>query len=120
MKKSENSPIKFNAALQGAIKDTEPDFLAALPMDNAVGAIMALSAELYLLRERLSTLELELAAHHILPEGAVEHHKDTPLQAQTRAEDLAAYTNRILSELARDRIPVSVIHPNVNKYLRQP
>ena len=39
-----------NAALQGPITDVEPDFLAALPMDNAVGAIVALTAEVYVLR----------------------------------------------------------------------
>ena len=32
----------FHAALQGPVKAVEPDFLGALPMDNAVGAIVAL------------------------------------------------------------------------------
>ena len=50
---------EFKASLQGPVTDTEPDFLHDVPMDNAVGAIMALTAEVYLLRERLATLEAE-------------------------------------------------------------
>lgn len=106
------------AALQGPVTDVEPDFLGAMPMDNAVGAIVALTAEVYLLRERLGALESELASHKVLPADAVENHVDTPEQAQARAADLTAYTQRVLSELTRDRVPVSKIDPDVEKYLR--
>lgn len=107
----------FNAALQGPVLDVEPDFLRALPMDNAIGAIVALTGEVYLLRERLQSLEAELAARRVLPEGAVEAHQPTPEQQQARAEDLARYTQRVLSELSRDRTPVSHIDPRVTDYL---
>ena len=60
-----------NAALQGPVTDVEPDFLHALPMDNAVGAIVALTAEVWMLRERLATLEAELTSRRVLPDGAV-------------------------------------------------
>lgn len=106
------------AALAAPVTDVEPDFLATLPMDNAVGAIMALTAEVYLLRERLGALESELARHRVLPEGAVEQHVDSADEARARAEDLAEYTRRILSELTRDRVPVSTIDPGVARYLR--
>lgn len=108
---------QFNASLQGPVLDQEPDFLAKLPMDNAVGAIMALTAEVYLLRERLGALEAELAARKVLPEGAVEHHVDDKDAAAARATDLAAFTERVLSEIVRDRVPVSHIDPAVKKYL---
>lgn len=108
----------FKASLQGPVTDVEPDFLAHLPMDNAVGAIMALTAEVYLLRERLAALESELAKHRVLPAGAVENHSDTPEEAAARAADLAAYTERVMSELVRDRVPVSHIDPAVAKYLK--
>jgi hypothetical protein len=110
----------FNATLQGPVTDVEPDFLRALPMDNAVGAIVALTAEVWMLRERLATLESELAARRVLPEGAVERHVDTPEEQKARAEQLAAFTNRVLAELARDRTPVSSIDPDVAKYLKHP
>lgn len=109
---------KRKIALQGPVTDVEPEFAATLPMDNAVGAIVALTAEVYLLRERLGALESELASHKVLPPDAVEKHVDTPEEAQARAADLAAYTQRVLSELTRDRVPVSRIDPDVEKYLR--
>lgn len=111
------SDKRFNASLQGPVIGEEPDFLAKLPMDNAVGAIMALTAEVWLLRERLAALEAELATRKVLPENAVENHRDTPAEAEAKAADLAAYTQRVLSELTRDRKPVSTIHPDVVEYL---
>jgi hypothetical protein len=108
----------YNAALQGPVTGIEPDFLRALPMDNAVGAIVALTAEVWILRERLGALEAELGARRVLSEGAVENHEDTPERQQARAAELAAFTSRVLSELARDRVPVSSIDPDVQKYLK--
>jgi hypothetical protein len=98
---------RFHASLQGPVTGAEPHFLRELPMDNAVGAIMALSAEVWLLRERLAALEAQL-----------ENHRDNPAAAAARAADLSAYTERIMSELTRDREPVSHIDPEVGKYLR--
>jgi hypothetical protein len=109
---------EFKASLQGPVTDTEPDFLHDVPMDNAVGAIMALTAEVYLLRERLATLEAELTSRQVLPTDAVEKHVDTPEQAAVRSADLAAYTERVMSELIRDRVPVSRIDLGVTKYLK--
>ncbi len=109
----------FNAALQGPVLGIEPDFLRAMPIDNAVGAIVALTAEVSMLRDRLATLEAALAARQVLPADAVEQHVDTPAQQQARAADLAAFTQRVLSELARDRIPVSQIDPGVARFLNR-
>lgn len=111
------API-FNPPLTGPVLDTEPDFLAGLPMDNAVGAIMALTAEVYLLRERLQTLEAELTQRKILPADAVENHQSSAEEASRQQDDLAAFTQRVLAELSRDRTPVSRIHPEVFKYLQ--
>lgn len=108
---------EFKAALQGPVTGAEPDFLAHLPMDNAVGAIMALSAEVYLLRERLATLEAELAERQLVPAGAVENREDGAETAAAKAQDLAAFTARILSELTRNRVPVSTIDPEVRRFL---
>lgn len=107
----------FNAALQRPVTTLEPEFLKQLPVDNLVGAIVALTSEVYLLRERLQTLEAELTTRRVLPEGAVENHVESPEEQQRRADDLAAYTERVLAELARDRVPVSTIDPGVSKYL---
>jgi hypothetical protein len=108
----------FDPPLAGPVIGQEPDFLRALPMDNAVGAILALSAEIYLLRERLQSLEAELTSRKVLPAGAVENHQPQSDEAQRRQEDLAAFTHRVMSELVRDRRPVSEIHPDVAQYLK--
>jgi len=107
----------FKASLQGPVTGAEPVFLEHLPMDNAVGAIMALSAEVYLLRERLATLEAELTERKVVPAGAVETRVDSQAEATIKAQDLAAFTNRILSELTRNRVPVSRIDPAVSRFL---
>lgn len=108
---------KFKAAPQGPVLDIEPDYLTDIPPDNLVGAIVALTAELYLLRERLHTLEAELAAHRVLPADAVERHVDDATSAEAKAVDLAAYTQRVFGELVRNRQPVSQIDPRVSEYL---
>ncbi|MFO1426290.1 MAG: hypothetical protein U1F11_04825 [Steroidobacteraceae bacterium] len=77
----------FNAALQGPVLGIEPDFLRALPIDNLVGTIVALTAEVWMLRERLGTLESELTARKLLPAGAVENHAGGPEEQQARAAE---------------------------------
>lgn len=109
---------EFNPPLNGPIVGLEPDFLRGLTMDNAVGALLALTAEVYLLRERLQSLESELTQRQVLPADAVENHQSSPQEATQRQADLAAFTHRVLSELTRDRTPVSTIDPGVAKYLR--
>ncbi len=108
----------FNPPLSAPVIGIEPDFLNGLPMDNTVGAIMALTAEVYMLRERLQTLEAELTQRKLLPEGAVENHQSTNEESARQQDDLAAFTHRVLAELSRDRTPVSKIHPDVFKYLQ--
>ncbi|MCS6947979.1 MAG: hypothetical protein NZM12_10225 [Steroidobacteraceae bacterium] len=112
------APAAPTVPLSAPIIDREPDFLTALPMDNAVGAIVALAAEVYLLRERLHALEAELTRRDVLPADAVERHEPSPQERQRRQEDLDAFTQRILSELTRDRTPVSRIDPGVTKFLQ--
>lgn len=113
---SDASPA--NAALSAPITTREPDFLRALPMDNAVGAIVALTAEVYLLRERLQALESQLTRRQLLPQDAVEKHEGDAQEQAQRAADLAAFTERVLSELSRTRVPVSEIDPGIDRYLK--
>lgn len=113
-----SSPTEANAALAGPITTQEPDFLRALPMDNAVGAIVALTAEVYMLRERLQALESQLTRRQLLPRDAVEQHEGDAQEQAARAADLASFTERVLSELSRTRVPVSQIDPQVDRYLQ--
>jgi hypothetical protein len=111
-------PPPRKALLDAPVIGREPDFLGHLPMDNAVGAIVALTAEVYLLRERLQALEALLTARRVLPSGAVEAHNATAQEREAQQADLAAFTQRVLSELARNRTPVSSVDPRVSKYLK--
>jgi predicted acylesterase/phospholipase RssA len=108
----------YNPPLAAPVTGAEPDFLAGLSMDNAVSSILALTAEVYILRERLQSLEAELTTRRVLPAGAVENHQPPPDEQARRQDDLAAFTQRIMSELSRDRTPVSQIHADVSKYLQ--
>jgi hypothetical protein len=105
-------------ALHGPVTGEEPQFLGQLPLDNVVGALVALTAEVYILRERLAALEAELGARSVVPRGAVEQHEGGPEEQQERARDVAAFTQRVLAELARDRTPVSTIDPGISKYMK--
>jgi hypothetical protein len=108
---------ELQTVLRGPITTTEPDFVRDLPVDNLVGAIVGLAAEVYLLRERLQAMEAELEARRVIPPGAVEHQQPTPEQAAARQADLAAFVNRVLGELSRDRKPASQVDPAVTRYL---
>ncbi|MCZ8133352.1 MAG: hypothetical protein O9284_18975 [Steroidobacteraceae bacterium] len=103
--------------LDGPITGVEPEFLHDVPKDNLVGAIVALAAELYIVRERVQTLEAELVGRKVLPPHAVEDHAPREDEARARAADLASFVNRVLSELSRPPRPTSSIDPGVTRHL---
>jgi hypothetical protein len=104
--------------ITGPITGIEPEFLADIPKDNLVGAIVALASELYIVRERLQTLEAELVTRKVLPPNAVEEHVPREDEARTRQADVTGFVNRVLSELARPPLPTSRVDPDVGRYLR--
>lgn len=104
--------------IDGPVTGEEPDFLANLPIDNVVGALIALAGEVAVLRERVQVLEAELESRHVLTPGAIEHREGTPDEQRRRQEDLAAYVQRFMAELTRDRTPTSRIDPAVAPLLQ--
>jgi hypothetical protein len=102
----------------GPITDAEPEFLADLPKDNLVGAIVALASELYIVRERLQTLEAELVGRKLLPPNAVEDHVPREDEARIRQADVASFVHRVLSELSRPARPTSRVDAGVGRYLK--
>lgn len=105
--------------ITGPITGEEPEFLADVPKDNLVGAIVALASELYIVRERLQALEAELVSRRVLPPHAVEDHAPREDEARALQADVASFVSRVLSELSRSAQPTSRIDPRVGKYLRQ-
>ncbi|MEZ5498379.1 MAG: hypothetical protein R3E77_02995 [Steroidobacteraceae bacterium] len=105
------------AALSGPVTDHEPLLLHDVPMDNAVGAIVALTAEVHILRERLQTLEAVLAGQGTVSRTALERYQPDVDEALERNRSLGEFTSRVLSELARDRTPVAPVDPRVRNWL---
>ena len=110
----------FKTIKTGPVTDEEPDWLHDLPVDNLVGAITALSGEVYILRERLRAMERELVRRDALSANAVEDHEPTEAERETDQQDLDSFVNRIWSEIMRDRKPVSNVNPKAVDFFRQP
>jgi hypothetical protein len=83
--------------------DSLPRFDEAATREDLISALVALTAEVYLLRERLQTLESELARRKVMPAGAVERHKSTAAEEAARQKDLEAFVNRVLAQLSTRR-----------------
>lgn len=104
----------------GPITGEEPDWIHDLPVDNLVGAVTALSGEVYILRERLRAMERELVRRDTLSENAVEDHEPTQVEREADQKDLDAFVNRIWTEIMRDRKTVANVDPGAAKYFKQP
>lgn len=72
--------------------------------EEVVSALVALTAEVYLLRERLQTLEGALAKRKVLPAGAVEQHASSAREDRARRKDLDAFVGRVLAAFARGEV----------------
>ncbi|MDE0799365.1 MAG: hypothetical protein OSB02_01345 [Rhodospirillaceae bacterium] len=114
------SKKEFKAVKTGPITGEEPDWIHDLPVDNMVGAITALSAEVYILKERMRATERELVRRDALAESSVEDHEPTQEERETDQKDLDAFVNRIWTEIMRDRKTVSNVDPGAVNYFKQP
>jgi hypothetical protein len=101
------SATKLKSVLTGPISGKEHQFLHDMPMDNLVGAFVALAAETYVLRDRLQTLETVLQNSGALAADAIEDHKDDAVASAARADDAKNFAHRVLGELHRSDDPVS-------------
>jgi hypothetical protein len=104
-----NTSPAFVSALTGPVGDVEPAFLHDVSTDHLVGAVMALSAELWVLRDRQARLERILESTGVMEVGAVEAKGDTPKEAAALAREAELFANRILGELIRGTTPISSI-----------
>jgi hypothetical protein len=105
---SNTSPVLVSA-LTGPVGDVEPEFLHDVSTDHLVGAIYALSAELWVVRDRQKRLERVLESLGAMPAGAVEDKGDTPEEAAALALEAERFAARILGELVRGKTPVSSV-----------
>jgi len=106
-KKKSAAKSRYKSVLTGPVGAKEPRFLHDLPLDNVVGALIALAGEVYILRDRLQTLESVLTEVKAIAPEAVEKFQETPEKDKARNEDAKKFVNRVLRELHRSDVPVS-------------
>ena len=106
---------RYKSVLTGPVTTTEPAFLHDIGMDRMVGAFVALSSEVYILRDRLAALETVLANNKTMAADAIEALEETPDQSKARQEDAQRFVTRVLSELHRSDVPISHIGRKVRE-----
>ncbi|MCH8113304.1 MAG: hypothetical protein IH905_15350 [Proteobacteria bacterium] len=109
---------RFKSALTGPISTKEPTFLHDVDMDRMVGAFVALCGEVYIMRDRLRTLEAALEKAGAIAAGAVEDHEEDSEAAAANAADASAFVARVFTELHRSDVPISHIGRAVRELTR--
>jgi len=100
-----------NNVPRGPVYGEEPRLLNQDALDNLMRTLFAVTAELHVVRERLSTLETALVRAGSLRENAVEDIEEDEILRKQREADAHAYASRILSQLHRSRQPQSNVTP---------
>lgn len=97
----------------------EPVLIHDLPLDNIVAAMLSLASDVYILRERVRTLEAELVAHKALTPGAVENHQPTAEERAKQEADAKAFVDRFWFNLTNSKVPRSTVTDTVHDYLKR-
>ncbi len=105
------------SVLTGPVEEQEPLLIHDLPSDNVVATITALTGELFVVKDRLAALEIELERAGVVPPAALETQQLSPLEREQRQLELDGFVQRIMSELTRDRTPSSQVRKAARKYL---
>ncbi|MFY1621895.1 hypothetical protein [Micromonospora sp. HUAS LYJ1] len=95
-------------------KGARPQFFAEPGMEAVVSTLVTLSSEVWVLRERVMTLEQLLADRRVLDRGAVDDFTVSAQDAQVRDTEAAAFVARVLrvfyewrEEIVREETPES-------------
>ncbi|QKW13515.1 hypothetical protein [Verrucosispora sp. NA02020] len=95
-------------------KGARPQFFAEPGMEALVSTVVTLSSEVWVLRERLTTLEQILADRRVVERGAVDAYPVSDADAQARETEAAAFVARVLrvfyewrEEIVREETPES-------------
>ncbi|MBM3504889.1 MAG: hypothetical protein FJX65_13570 [Alphaproteobacteria bacterium] len=100
---------RFKSVLTGPVGTVEPKFLHDLDMDRMVGAFMALCGEVYVLRDRVATLEAVLEEAKVIGKNAIEDFVEDASRSKARQDDAKRFVRRVLRELHRSDVPVSAV-----------
>jgi hypothetical protein len=99
--------------MANARRDPEQAFFADPALDRAMGVIMALATEVYVLRDRLGALEAELERRGIVPKAALDA-EPTPESIAAASADRATFVAHLLEpllgEAASKALPATAPH----------
>lgn len=87
-----------DAPITGMERGPEQTFFADPALDRAMGVIMALATEVYVLRDRLRALEAELAARGVVAKEKLDA-EPAPDALAAAAADRAAFVAHLLEPL---------------------
>jgi hypothetical protein len=105
------------SVLTGPVEQQEPLLIHDLPTDNVVATITALAGELFVVKDRLAALQLELERAGVVAESSLESQQLDATERQQRQQELDGFVQRVMSELTRDRTPSSQIRKQAHQYL---
>lgn len=95
-------------------KGARPQFYPEPGMEALVSTLVTLSSEVWVLRERVMTLEQLLADRRVVERGAVDQYTGSAEDAQARDTEAAAFVARVLrvfyewrEEIVREETPES-------------
>jgi hypothetical protein len=97
----------FKAALPGPVGDAEPVLVHDIDQDRLVGAIVALSAELFVVHDKLEKLQRVLETSGALAPGVLDAPESDPALVQAQQQAAQRFAARILSELHRSSKPIA-------------
>lgn len=97
----------FKAALPGPVGDTEPVLVHDLDQDRLVGAVVALAAELFVVRDKLEKMQRLLEKTGALAPGLLDRPESDPAHIQAQQQEAARFATRILGELHRSSKPIA-------------
>lgn len=80
--------------------DPTPQYLSNARTDDLARMILALTAELWQLKDRTLVLEQLLADHGVLPAGAIDQFQPSGAFSQALLEERRALTRRVMGAIA--------------------
>jgi hypothetical protein len=86
----------MDAPAQPTAREPEQHFFADPALDRAVAMIMTLAAELYVVKDRLRSLEVVLQQSHILQEGALDGYVPEAAERERVDAERTAYVRELM------------------------
>lgn len=104
----------MDAPTDPAARQPEQHFFADPALDRAVAMIMTLAAELYVVKDRVRSLEVALVQRGVLAHGTLDQYVPDPAERGRIEAERAAYVGElmrcVLGEQASKGAPDDLLH----------